>query len=119
MAAHKEPTHRVISRNLDMLVAKAGIDLQQAAIRAGVGIRTVHNIRAGGNPTVETVDALGRVFGLTGWHLLNPNLAADLDNQEWLDRVREIFGTAPYHGLDLVKDAIKAAETTAAVYKVK
>lgn len=115
--AERETTARVIARNINMLLERSGLEAQQVAIRARIGIRTMAHLKVGSNPTIDTVDAVARVFGLPGWMLLNPNLSADIDNQEWLDRIRAVFGTAPQEGVDLVKRAVDAAETMAALRK--
>jgi plasmid maintenance system antidote protein VapI len=115
----RERTATVVGRNVVMLAKRHSLDIQAVALRAGIGIRTIHHITAGRNTTIETADAVARVFGLTCWHLLNPELETDLENQEWVDRVRHVFGTAPAKGTDLVKDAIKAAETVTAIEQAK
>lgn len=82
------------------------------AERSGVSIRGIGYIRTGErSPSIESVDAIAQVFGLTGWHLLSPTLQNDIDNQEWLDRIRASFNIATPQGQELLKQAAKAAET--------
>ena len=104
------PTAATIAKNLAMLLKKSGLEAQQVAIRAGIGIRTMSNLQAGSNPTIETVEAVANIFGLTCWHLLNPDLERDLANQDWLDRIHRLFNVAPQQGVDLLKKAVEMAE---------
>jgi hypothetical protein len=72
------------------------------ASRCSVSYRQVHNILDGTSvPTTETVDEIARAFGLRGWHLLIPDLPAELVTSATLERLVQSFIDADDKGRDL------------------
>jgi transcriptional regulator with XRE-family HTH domain len=113
MLVMKRPqTGRTIAKNLEFLQDRSGIEWQAISERSGVSLRTISYIRKNPerSPTIESVDALAQVFGLTGWHLLNPNLLAEIENSAWLERIRSAFTLANPQGQALLQKATEAVE---------
>jgi len=97
--------------NIEFLIRRSGLEIQEVARRAGMSLRGLNYIRSGErSPNVDTLDDIGQVFGLTGWHLISPDLERNIENQEWLDRLKEAFVLANPDGQELLKSAARAAE---------
>ena len=74
--ANRPHTTESIARNLRVLMKNHGYASEKALEKdSGVAQKTINNILNGvSSPTIETVEKLARPFGLTGWHLIMPNL---------------------------------------------
>jgi len=108
----RDPSVAVLARNLALLKERTGIDYQQAALRGGVGIRSMHRAKAGGNTTLESLDAIARGFGLSeGRCLLDPDLGAKVAHGEWIDRVVRVLSNGSPAASELLKNAIRLAES--------
>lgn len=72
----KRPRTRVtLARNLRTLMDKANWSQRDLEARSGVSQRQISNILTESTScSVETAEALGRAFGLTGWQLLLPDM---------------------------------------------
>lgn len=54
------------------------------------------------NVTLDSVDAVARVFGLTAWHLIMPNLPADMLESKTLEQHVAKFCQLPKASRDQV-----------------
>lgn len=107
----KRKTVENIARNLAFLLERTGLEATVVAQRAGIGVRTLTYMKSGrGNPTAENVDAVAKVFGVTGWHLLSPTLPRDYENLEWFERVGDVFDSSSPEMRDMLRKAMEAAE---------
>lgn len=111
----RDPTYVTIAKNLEFLVTRSGIDWQTLAQRSGVSLRSIGYIRKGErSPSIETVDALAKVFSLSGWALLNPNLSEDYGNTDLIERLRSAYNRTNAQGKDLMMKTADIAATLTA-----
>lgn len=104
-------TRETLAKNLKTLMTIRGWTQVQLAEKSGVSqtmISSVLNARSG--CSVETADALGHAFGLTGWHLLMANLTEDLLKSKAVQRLLESYVSASPDGKALI-DAIALRES--------
>jgi transcriptional regulator with XRE-family HTH domain len=82
----------------------------ELAKKSGVSQRMISSILScESGCSVETADALAHAFGLTGWHLIMPNLSEDLLKSKAIQVLLESYVTASDEGRALI-DAIAARE---------
>ena len=75
----------------------------ELAARSGVSQRMIsHVLTKNAACSIETADALARPFGLFGWHLLIPDLPAELMQSGSLQRVVTAYSKASAENRDLI-----------------
>ena len=73
------------------------------AKQSGVSAKTINNMtNTRFNVTLDSVDAVARVFGLTAWHLIMPNLPNDLIESKSLETLLAKYAMLPAEGRDQV-----------------
>lgn len=55
----------------------------------------------------DTADAIGRAFGLTGWHMLNPNLARDTESGGTIAKMIEGFSQLNEESQQLIMQLVE------------
>lgn len=79
MTIKRPATRESLARNLKALMDEAGWNQVELSKRSGVSQRQISNIlRQETGCSIEHADALGKAFGLQGWHLIMPTLSRDL-----------------------------------------
>ena len=97
-------TVRSFQRNLRMLKATFGLSTKEIHRRSGVSERMIDYLLAGErSPTEDIADAVGSAFGVTGWHMLNPNLTSDLAQSGKLDALIQHYSSADEEGKRLIE----------------
>ena len=99
-----------VANNIRWLCKRLGVEQQQVALKAGIGIRSLAYILKGRDCQISTVKAIAKVFSLTDGQLLSPTLPTDYDNREWLERIRKLFNMEDPGRLDLIKRATESTE---------
>lgn len=67
---------QVLAENLKALIDAHNLSPPTVAQRAGIDPKSVNNmLHARFEPRLENVEAVAKVFGLTGWQLIRRNLA--------------------------------------------
>lgn len=72
-----------LARNLAYLLKKHELSYRDLSEKTGgeVSPKTISNmINAVGSSNIDKVDAIAAVFGLSGWHLIAPNLIGELND---------------------------------------
>lgn len=80
-AKNKHKAHETFVKNLRYLISENNVTQTELAKLSGVAQKTISNILSvdkGQIPSVETAEKLAQAFGLSGWHLLMPNLTTEL-----------------------------------------
>jgi len=64
----------IIAENIKLLRAKQGISQDKLSKLADISLHTITKIESGGtpNPTIETVQKIGKAFDVSIDYLLNP-----------------------------------------------
>jgi transcriptional regulator with XRE-family HTH domain len=103
-----------LARNLRLLVKASGRTSPEIARDAGVDAKTMNNMLHGRyDPRPEKVDQVAKVFGLTGWQLLIPNLPGDMVANGRLERVIADYVAADPDGREsIARIADLAAHTS-------
>lgn len=92
MPAQRQKPRESLSINLRHLMATREWNQVQLAKRSGVNQKTISNILNGRNtPTLDILDQIAAAFGLNVWHLILPDLPADLVNGGTIERLFENF----------------------------
>lgn len=93
-----------LARNLSYLMDKHQLSCAALAKRSGVSAKTINNMtNTRYNVTLDSVDAVARAFGLSGWHLIMPNLPADLIESRSLENLVTRYAGLPAEGRDQVE----------------
>jgi transcriptional regulator with XRE-family HTH domain len=98
--AEKRPLPRaVLAKNLKALIDKSGMSAPEVAKRAGIDRKTVNNQLNGRyDPRPEQVDAVAKVFGLTGWLLLSSSFRPEMADNGNIGKLLELYADANKHG---------------------
>lgn len=90
-------TSENLSANLTRLLEKHGLSDRALAKKAGIDHKSVGSMREKRHRTnIDHVDAVAKVFALTGWQLLRPTLdIADAPPAADVDKLIELFYKAP------------------------
>lgn len=92
VAPKRTSTRDTLARNLKTLMTIRGWTQVQLAEKSGVSQTMISSILgAKSGCSVETADALGLAFGLTGWHLLMPGLTEDLLKSKAVQKLLESY----------------------------
>lgn len=79
MGRNRPNPRESLARNVKFLKDKYGYSDREIERRSGVAHKTVNNMHNNRHRvSLEAVEDVARVFGLEAWHLINPNLPADL-----------------------------------------
>jgi len=94
--AKKYPAPRyVLAENLKALLAPSGMSAPELADKAKVDRKSVNNmLNARYDPRPDNVEAVARVFGLTGWQLLRPGTGGKAAPADQLETLIERFTEA-------------------------
>lgn len=77
--ASAKPTRVTLATNLRLLMDAHGMSQMDLYRASKVPQRTISNMLSGKHScSLESVNAVAGVFGLNGWHIIMPNLPADL-----------------------------------------
>lgn len=89
-------TGDTVAKNIQHLMDAMGWNVPKLEAASGVPRRTIYSIlnRERKQPGVDTTDQIAQAFGLTGWHLLIPNLRYDLAKNGKLDALLEKYAGA-------------------------
>jgi transcriptional regulator with XRE-family HTH domain len=111
----KRPLPRqTLAKNLKALLAKSRITPPELARKAGVDRKTVTNWLNGKyDPQPDLVEAVAKVFGVSAWNLLSASFDPDNPNNEKLQRLIVLYGSADDDG----KENILRIAEMAAKYK--
>jgi transcriptional regulator with XRE-family HTH domain len=103
MAKPRPRTRTTLARNLAVLMEMHGWSYRALAARCGVSPRQIGNIlNEDSSCTTETADAIASAFGLEGWHLLLPDLPAELVDSPTIGRLVRAFIGADADGRELL-----------------
>lgn len=92
-----------LATNTRFLMQRKGWNQEQLAKKAGVAQKTVSNVLNGIYDTkVETAEAIGRAFGLTGWHMISPYLIRDMEGGGSITKLVDNYMLASDEGQQLV-----------------
>jgi transcriptional regulator with XRE-family HTH domain len=110
--SNNKPTRESLARNIRYLMKRAEWSESELARRSGVSQKSINNIlNLVHSPKLETVDAIAEAFGLTGWHLIMPNLPDDLLTSRTLEGLVRSYVKASDDGRELIN---RVAEREAA-----
>ena len=112
MGKETNKTTRVaLSRNVSHLMAKHGDTQATLAKRAGISQSNVYYVVATErNVRLDTVEAIASAYGLSGWHLINPNLPRDLVDSPSLSKLVDSYARTTPEGRAMF-DAIAERES--------
>ena len=103
MKQSRAPTSQTLIRNLRFLMKQREWKAAQLAEKCGVSGRMINYILNGWRScTVEIADRLAAPFGMSGWHLLMPNLREDLLCNGTLERLIQAYAQSEPDGRDLI-----------------
>lgn len=106
--AHRSATEQNLARNLAFLMVRKGWTQEQVAAKAGIVQKTVSNVLTGAHKTtIETAEALGRAFGVTGWHMISPYLIKDVEGDGTLARMIDGYMFAPADAQQIVMQIVE------------
>lgn len=102
MAAARPKPRETLAKNLKVLLELHEMSGPDVAKKAGVDIKTVNNMINGRyDPRPEKVDLVARVFGMSAWQLLIPNLPGELLRRDGrLEKLIHDYGVATEEGRD-------------------
>ncbi len=103
-----------LARNLAYLMDKHEMSLRHVSDKTGgqVSPKTIGNMRNQvGASNIDNVEAVARVFGLQGWHLIAPNLIDDLSGETAIRSLYESYMASNKEGrLHIIRIAEREAE---------
>jgi len=110
LGAQMRPAPREsLARNLKALMKRSGYSQEEVArrTRGQVKQKTISNMLdpESHSPKLESIDSVAAVFGLTSWHLILPDLPADLDRCKSLAQLVEHYMDSPPDGQDFIEQA--------------
>lgn len=99
----KPSTREVFIANTKMLMEMAGDSQHALAKKAGMRQSTLSNMLSGDhNIAVEKAEAIAKVYGLEGWHLLLRDLPNDLRQSKSISKLVKGYLAASSDGRDLI-----------------
>ena len=105
-------TRTVLAKNLRVLLNAHKMSERALSQASGVSQGQINNIlNQRSTCSVETAEALSRVFGLTGWHLLLHGLPDELVDSPRINEMVESYLKMNGEGRELM-DALIRRETT-------
>ena len=108
----KAPTRLQFAENLEYLIGVTGKPIKEIHKQSGLSVSAIRKMRLGHNTSLDSFDAIAKVFGLPLWLMINRNLPAlfKSENREWLERVMDMAGEISEEGRGVIEKAIAAAE---------
>ncbi len=115
----KSPTRIQFAENLNYLIRVTDIEINELILKSGLSPSAIRKIRNGGNTTMDSFDAITKVFGLPLWLMINRNLPALFasENRQWLERVMEMAGDITAEGRAVIEKALTAADAVRASHE--
>lgn len=112
VAPKRPSTRETLAKNLKTLMAIRDWNQVQLAEKSGVSQTMISSILgAKSGCSVDTAEALGHAFGLTGWHLLMPGLTEDLLKSHAVQKLLESYVDASPEGRAFIDAAIALRES--------
>ncbi len=109
------PPRRTLARNLKALMNAQGMTGADVARVSGVDKKTISNLlNERFDPQLDKVEAVTRVFGLTGWQLIMPGAADNVIRDGKLQEIVESYSLTDEAGRDSIA---KVAEIAARPYR--
>jgi transcriptional regulator with XRE-family HTH domain len=116
MTVRRPKTTETLARNLNFLMDKYSYSEREVSKRSGVAPKTVNNMRnARTTSTIENVDKVASVFGLSGWQMIVPDLPSDLVESRQLKSTLSNYMSADTEG----RQAIDRLAEREAAYTAK
>ncbi len=110
MKGSRENTAKTIVKNLISLMAEFHIDKPELSKKSGVSPRMVSYILSGDRkPSIDVLDKLAEVLGISAWQLMIPNLHADLVKRGRLDKLIKSYASTTEDGREHI-DLVAARE---------
>jgi transcriptional regulator with XRE-family HTH domain len=107
VAPKRSSTRDTLAKNLRTLMTIRGWTQTQLAEKSGVSQTMISSVlTAKSGCSVETADALGHAFGLTGWHLLMAGLTEDLLKSKAVQKLLESYIDATPEGRAFIDAAM-------------
>lgn len=99
MAKRPKP-RETLARNINALMTKRRMKQHDLAKVSGVSQRTISNLcnPDGPSPTLDSVDAVAKAFGLEGWHLIIPTLIDELSGATTIAGLFDAYSHATDEG---------------------
>lgn len=102
----KLKTSDTLITNLKTLMKVTKMTKDQVALKSGVSSRMISYVLAGEKtPSIEIAEALGKAFGLSGWHMIMPSLPYDLAKSGKLDELVRNYAASDEEGRDFLNKA--------------
>lgn len=99
-------TFNSVAKNLKALMDGAGMNQSELARQSGISQRHISDILKGNTQcTVPVTNSLAAPFGLTGWHLLLPDLPTDLVASPAIAKLVEAYIKADAAGREFLDAA--------------
>lgn len=100
----RQATRDNLVGNLQWLMTTTGWNQVEVAKRSGVSQKSISKIlRREMVPTIELADKLAAAFGLSGWHIIMPDLPRDLVGSTSLERLFKDFISSDQAGRELIQ----------------
>ena len=107
---------QTLARNLCLLMERHGLSCADLAKASGVSAKAINNMqRCRASPSLDTVEAVARVFGLNLWHLIMPGLPDDLVESPAIRKLVETFAALPPEGREHVEQTARREATFARI----
>ncbi len=102
----RQSTRDNLVSNLTWLMSTTGWNQVDVAKRSDVSQKSISKIlRNEMVPTIELADKLAAAFGLSGWHLIMPDLPRDLVGSTSLEKLFKDFISSDEAGRELIQHA--------------
>ena len=96
---NRPPISDTLSTNIQHLLDTTGLTLREVERRSGVTTRMLRYVlKKKRTPTAQVLDDIASAFGLTGWHLMIPNLPTDLAKSGRLEKLMENYAASSEPG---------------------
>lgn len=100
----RQSTRDNLVSNLKWLMETMGWNQVDVSKRSGVSQKSISKIlRSEMVPTIELADKLAAAFGLSGWHLIMPDLPRDLIGSTSLEKLFKDFILSDDAGRELIQ----------------
>ena len=94
---------QILIENINMLMNETDIDISQLATKSKISKRMIQYILSmERKPTIQTADALGKAFGLTGWQLIIPSLRMDMIKNGSLEKLVKNYADSTDPGKEYI-----------------
>lgn len=92
--SQRQSTRESLAKNLKYLLDKHELSYRAVSEKTGEAVspKTVGNmVNAVGGSSIDNVEAVAQVFGLTGWQMILPGLIDDIENNTSIATVYESY----------------------------